>query len=97
VIIVWGKVVAKAEHVGEVERLSLGHVHRSRGEAGCIKHSVQRDVENANALVFYEEWQDMAALQDHFQVPESGKFVAALQELILGEPEIKIYDAKAAG
>jgi len=96
-IIVWGRVEAKAEHAGEVERLSLEHVHRSRAEPGCIGHSVQRDVENANVLVFYEEWQDMAALQLHFQVAESGQFLAALQGLILGDPEIKIYEAKAVG
>jgi len=95
-IIVWGRVNAKPEHFDDVLRLSLEHVHRSRKEPGCLHHSVQSDLENPNSLVFYEEWQDMAALQIHFQVPESGEFVAALTDLIEGEPEMKIYEANAA-
>ena len=95
-IIVWGRVVAKEGQLQELERLSLEHVQRSRGEPGCIRHSVQRDIEHSNVLVFYEEWQGMAALQDHFNVPESGQFLVALRELSLGEPEIKMYEAQAA-
>ena len=94
-IIVWGRVEAKCGHLDEVLRLSLEHVRRSRKEPGCLHHSVQSDVENASSLVFYEEWQDMAALQVHFQVPESGDFVASLTDLIEGEPEMKIYEATA--
>jgi len=53
-------------------------------------------VENPDTLVFYEEWQDMAALQAHFQVPESGHFVAALTAFLTGDPEMKIYQASPA-
>ena len=94
-IIVWGRIEAKAEHMEEVLRVSLEHVHRSRKEPGCIRHSVQTDVENPNSLVFNEEWQDMAALQTHFQVPASGQFVAGLSDLVIGGPEMKIYEAVA--
>jgi quinol monooxygenase YgiN len=58
-----------------------------------MQHSVQRDVENSLALVFYEEWESMAALKAHFQVPESGQFVAALTAMLREEPEMKIYEA----
>jgi quinol monooxygenase YgiN len=92
-IIVWGRVEAKPEHLKEVVRLGLEHVHRSRNEPGCVHHSAQVDVENSNVLVFYEEWQDMDALQTHFSVPESGQFVAALTPLLKGAPEMKIFEA----
>jgi quinol monooxygenase YgiN len=95
-IIVWGRVEAKPEHLQEVVRLGLEHVRRSRKEPGCLHHSAQRDVENSNALVFYEEWQDMDALQAHFSVPESGQFVAALTPLLEGAPEMKIFEANQA-
>jgi quinol monooxygenase YgiN len=36
--------------------LSLEHVKRSRGESGCISHSVHRDAESPNRLVFLEQW-----------------------------------------
>jgi quinol monooxygenase YgiN len=92
-IIVWGRVEAQPEHLQEVVRLGLEHVRRSRNEPGCLHHSAQLDVENSNALVFYEQWQDMEALQVHFSVPESGQFVAALTPLLGREPEMKIFEA----
>ena len=96
-IIVWGRIEATPEHLEDVKRLSLAHVHRSREEPGCLHHSVQFDAENACTLVFYEEWRDMASLQAHFRVPESGEFVAALSALTLAEPEMKIYEANSVG
>ena len=92
-IIVWGRVEAKPGHLQEVVRLGLEHVQRSRNEPGCLHHSAQVDVENSNALVFYEQWQDMGALQTHFRVPESGQFVAALTPLLDRAPEMKIFEA----
>ncbi|MBE9538018.1 MAG: antibiotic biosynthesis monooxygenase [Proteobacteria bacterium] len=92
-IIVWGRANAKAEHFDDALRLALEHVHRSRNEPGCLHHSVQSDVETPHSLIFYEEWEDMAALQVHFQVPESGRFVAELTALLAGDPEMKIYEA----
>lgn len=96
-IIVWGRAEAQPEHLQEVVRLGLEHVRRSRKEPGCLHHSAQRDVENDNALVFYEEWQDMEALQVHFEVPESGQFVAALTPLLVRPPEMKIFEAEQTG
>ena len=68
-VIVIGSITAKGEHVAEVERLSLEHVHRSRTEPGCLLHSVHRDVEDAHRFVFLEHWADRQALGDHFAVP----------------------------
>ena len=92
-IIVWGRVEAKPEHLPEVVRLGLEHVQRSRQESGCLHHSVQADVEHDNALVFYEEWQDMDALHVHFGIPESSEFVAALTPLLECAPDMKIFEA----
>ena len=92
-IIAWGSIEAKPDALNEVSRLSLEHVKRSRGEPGCISHSVQRDVENPNRFIFFEQWQDMHALQTHFAVPESQGFVTSVTELAVSAPEIKIFDS----
>ena len=42
------------ETLPEVLRLSLEHVNRSRLEPGCLLHSVHRDVEDPNRVVFLE-------------------------------------------
>ena len=92
-IIVWGSIEAKPEALDEVSRLSLEHVNRSRGEPGCISHSVQRDVENPNRFIFFEQWQDMGALQTHFAVPESQGFVTSVAALATSAPQIKIFES----
>jgi quinol monooxygenase YgiN len=92
-IVVWGSIEAIAGKLAEAVQLSLEHVHRSRQEPGCISHNVHTDVENGNRLIFFEEWADMAALQTHFAVPESGQFVENISTLAVGPPAIKIYEA----
>ncbi|MEP5764121.1 MAG: putative quinol monooxygenase [Halieaceae bacterium] len=96
-IIVWGSIEALGGSLEEVTRLSLEHVRRSRTEPGCISHSVQADVENPSRLIFFEEWQDMVALQTHFAVPESGQFVQQVSELAAAPPDIKIFESTPVG
>jgi quinol monooxygenase YgiN len=92
-IMVTGSVTAREDSFGEVRRLSLEHVHRSRGEPGCISHAVHVDCENPLRLVFVEQWADRAALSAHFAVPASRDFVRALQSLASASSTIEIYDA----
>ena len=92
-IVVTGSVTAREDTFDEVRSLSLEHVHRSRGEAGCISHAVHIDCENPMRLVFLEQWVDRAALLVHFAVPASRGFVRALQPLAAAATTIQIYDA----
>jgi quinol monooxygenase YgiN len=92
-ILVTGSVVARQDSFDEVRRLSLEHVHRSRGEPGCISHAVHVDCENSLRLVFVEQWADRAALLAHFAVPASRDFVRALQPLAASASTIELYDA----
>jgi quinol monooxygenase YgiN len=96
-IIVTGSVRARAEALDEVLALSLEHVRRSRNEPGCLLHSVHQEVEDPRRVVFLEHWQDRAALDAHFAVPESGAFVVAVSELATEPPTINIYEARSAG
>ena len=92
-IVVTGSVTARQDSFDEVRRLSLEHVHRSRGEPGCISHSVQIDCENPLRLVFFEQWADRAALLAHFAVPASRDFVKSLQTLAAAATTIELYEA----
>jgi quinol monooxygenase YgiN len=93
-IVVTGSVTARENSLGEIRKLSLEHVHRSRREPGCISHAVHVDCENSLRLVFIEQWADRAALLAHFAVPASRDFVRALQPLAAAATTIEIYDAK---
>jgi quinol monooxygenase YgiN len=92
-IVVTGSVTARQDSFDEVRRLSLEHVHRSRGEPGCITHAVHVDCEDPLRLVFFEQWADRAALLDHFAVPASREFVKSLQSLAAAATTIELYDA----
>jgi quinol monooxygenase YgiN len=92
-IIVTGTVKVRADQLDEAVRVSLEHVHRSRGEPGCLLHSVHRDVEDPLTLVFLEQWHDNDALSAHFAVPESLAFVTALSECAVAAPVMNIYEA----
>jgi quinol monooxygenase YgiN len=92
-IVVTGSVTAREETFGEIRKLSLEHVHRSRLEPGCISHAVHIDCENPLRLVFIEQWADRAALKAHFAVSASRDFVRTLQPLAAAATTIEIYDA----
>lgn len=92
-ILVHGSVVARAGCVAEVLALSQEHVARSRAEPGCIAHAVHLDTENAQRLVFVEQWADSAALWDHFKLPASRAFAKALAGLAAQTPDMAIFDA----
>lgn len=67
-IIVTGSATSREGAEGEMQKISLDHVLRSRAEPGCISHEVSRDVEQPRRFVFVERWTDMTALQMHFRV-----------------------------
>ncbi len=93
-LIVTGTIQARPETLDELLALSLDHVRRSRGEPGCLLHSVHRDVEDPLRLQFLEHWADADALRAHFRVPASAAFVQAAAPLAVGRPEMVIYDAQ---
>ena len=92
-IVITGGAKIHPEHRAEALRLGIEHSARSRAEPGCLAHNCHVDAEDPDRLVFVEEWADMAAVQVHFAVPESGAFVRALGAIAVGAPTIRIYDA----
>ena len=92
-LIVTGSITAGPDTIDRVLELSLEHVRRSRGEPGCLLHSVHRDVENPLRLVFLEHWSDAGALRAHFEVPASIDFVTEASALADGPAELSIYEA----
>jgi quinol monooxygenase YgiN len=92
-IVVTGSVTAREDSLSEVRRLSLEHVHRSRGEPGCISPAVHVDCENPLRLVFVEQWADPRSATGPFRGTGVAHFVRALQPLAAASTTIEIYDA----
>lgn len=89
-IIVTGTVLATADTLAEMLRISLEHVRRSRAEPGCLAHRVYQSAEDPHRLFFYEQWADQAAIDAHFQVPASIEFATALGKMSAERPSIEI-------
>ena len=94
-IIVLGRVVAKAGQEDAVRNLSEAHVQRSRTEPGCIAHNVSVDCEDASTFVFVEYWNNMPALSAHFALETSQSFVRDLRPLLAVAPKMEIFKADA--
>jgi quinol monooxygenase YgiN len=92
-IVVIGSALIRDGSMKEAIALSLEHVHRSREEPGCVSHGVLQDCEDAQRLVFVEEWADQASLQAHFRVQASRRFVGALTALAVEPPSMRMYQA----
>jgi quinol monooxygenase YgiN len=93
VLIVTGSVVTRPEHLDDALAVCLEHVRRSRSEAGGLSHAVHQDAENPNRLVFFEQWADRRALENHFRLPSSGAFIRAVAGLATEPPTMTIYRA----
>ena len=95
-IIVTGSVTARPDSFDALRQASLDHVHRSRTEPGCISHAVHVDCEDPLRLFFFERWQDMAALKEHFRQPGSAEFMALVRNLAAVSEAVTVYEVEAA-
>ena len=93
-LIISGDITARSDSIADMTRAAIEHVRRSRLEPGCISHDVSIDAENALRLIFFERWQDVAALTAHFALPASRTFWRLLQELAAKPGAMQIYDAR---
>jgi quinol monooxygenase YgiN len=92
-IIVTGTIHARLDTLGDLRRLSLEHVTRSRAEPGCLEHGVAIDANDGLRLVFFERWADRELLLAHFRVPASREFAKQVAQLAARPPELATYEA----
>ena len=78
-----------------VTALCIEHSARSRAEPGCISHHIYADIEDPARLFYYEQWQDEAAVAEHFALPKSQEFVKRLSALVGERPDMQIYRSGA--
>ena len=93
-IIVHGSATATEGNRDELLEESRAHVARSLTEPGCLSHEVTVGADDPNRLVFLERWEDMAALQAHFEVPASRDFGAAVARLTGGAFTLEMFEAE---
>jgi len=95
--IIVAEMEAVPERRAELIELLNGLLEPSRAEAGCVSYRYFFDSENENIVHFFELWQDQAAVDFHFATPHFQALGEKLADLIVGGPDLRIYEATAAG
>lgn len=79
----------------ELIDLLNGMLEPSRAEPGCISYRYFFSSEDADLVHFYEQWQDQAAIDVHFASDHFRDLGVRIPDLIVGSPDIRIYDVAA--
>ena len=95
-------VIAGTAHVQEAHREAAIEAARvmvaaSRAEQGCRQYRFSVDLDDANVVHVFEEWDSAEALEVHFATPHMAEFQAALGVTLDGAPEITRFEVTVAG
>jgi quinol monooxygenase YgiN len=91
-LLVVGRVTCDEEKREELTSLCREMQDNSRREEGCIRYGFFSAIEDENSFVAVEEWEDRAALDEHFAQPHLQEFAAKLLELVSEPPEVAIHE-----
>jgi quinol monooxygenase YgiN len=87
------RLTIKAGHEAEFERIMRAAVPRVRQEPGNHAYILHRATDNPRAFMFYEEYDDQAALDAHrAHLREMG---IDLRAMLDGAPSVEFYDKLA--
>ena len=91
-LLVIGRVTCGPEARDELVSVCTEMQDNSRGEEGCIRYGFFSAIEDPNSFVAVEEWEDRAALDEHFAQPHLQEFASKLLELVSEPPEVAIHE-----
>ena len=91
-IVVVGRVTTDADKRAELVRVGEAVAAASREEAGCLNYRLYQSTDDENAFVFVEEWEDDAALQQHFATPHIATFMRDVAPLVTSPPEVRFHE-----
>lgn len=91
-ITVVAKLKAKAGSEGQLEQAFRKMIPNVRSEPGTLSYVLHRSVQDPTLFVFYETYQDQAALDAHGKTPHMKELGAAIGPLLDGRPQIDILN-----
>ena len=83
-------VQVKPEMRDKFIEISTPLIAQTNAEPGCLFYSCYNDLADPNKFMFYEEYEDMAAIESHNQQPNRLKWWNAVQETLAVPMEAKL-------
>jgi quinol monooxygenase YgiN len=81
-VTVVAKVTAKTDAIESVKTELIKMLAPTRQEEGCIEYRLHQDNDNSAVFVFYENWKNIACLEQHMNSQHFQTYVAAVCDLI---------------
>jgi quinol monooxygenase YgiN len=91
-VVVAVRVRVKPAKREELIRMAQQMLTLSREEKGCISYNFFADTVDANAFLYFEEWESHSALKAHGQTEHYGRYSKALPDVLERPSEIRVYD-----
>jgi quinol monooxygenase YgiN len=85
----------RPEHRAAFLKASVAIIAGTRAEAGCLLYALHEDVHDPNSFLFYEEWQDRAAIDAHFAEAHFLAFGEAIGDAVI-EKSLAIHEVAAS-
>ena len=84
---VFAEVTPKSEHLVDARAAILGIVDQTRNEKGCRSFSVFEGLKPGKIYLF-EEWDDQAALDEHYEKPYTAAVFASYDQWLQSPPAV---------
>jgi quinol monooxygenase YgiN len=94
-MIVVAKLIAKTGEEAKMEAALRDMVAKVAQEPGTLTYTLHRSRKDPNVFLFYEKYEDEAALKAHSSTPYFKELFGELKSLLDGAPEIEMYDELA--
>lgn len=91
-LVIAGYAFIKEDKLGEAIPIITKMSIASEAESGCISYKFSRDIHDSTKFFLFEEWESLAALEEHFQTAHMAEFRIHLPNLLASEMVIKRYD-----
>ena len=93
--VIVARLQVRPEHRAAFLKASEAIIAGTRAEAGCLFYALHEDAHAANSFLFYEEWQDRAAIDAHFAEPHFLAFGEAIADAVI-EKSIVIHEVASS-
>jgi len=94
-MVVVAKLKAKKGEEAKMEAALRDMVAKVAQEQGTLTYTLHRAQKDPNVFLFYEKYEDGAALKAHSSTPYFKELFSELKLLLDGAPEIEMYDELA--